>query len=314
MTQKTFLAEMIAATEEMAGLDEACKQLLANRIVLAWIMKYTMDEYRDYDVGEIAERYIEVDTQQPQVAVHRNTRNIHGEDTVDKTIEEGTVYFDIRFRALLPDSGEFIVLLVNVEAQNDFYPGYPLVKRGVYYCCRMISGQYGTEFTNSHYDDIKKVYSIWICMNPPEKYQHSITKYNMVETNIAGKYQEKVKNYDLLTIVMLCLGEVDEHGECDLTNMLSVLLSNELDAKKKTEILTRDYGMVMTEELEEEVLRMCNYSKGVAEKGIQQGIQEGILQTLCSLVKDGLLKSEEAAKRMNVTEEVFLRKMKDAGF
>ena len=80
------------------------------------------------------------------------------------------------------------------------------------------------------------------------------------------------------------------------------------------EILARDYGMVMTKELEEEVQQMCNYSKGVAEKGMQKGIQEGILQTLCSLVKDGLLKSEEAARRMNVTEEFFLKKMKDAGF
>lgn len=32
---------------------------------------------------------------------------------------------------------------------------------------RMISAQYRTEFTNFHYENIKKVYSIWICMNLP---------------------------------------------------------------------------------------------------------------------------------------------------
>ena len=57
-----------------------------------------------------------------------------------------------------------IALIINVEAQNDFYPGYPLIKRGIYYCCRMISSQYGREFTGPHYEKIKKVYSIWICI------------------------------------------------------------------------------------------------------------------------------------------------------
>ena len=64
--------------------------------------------------------------------------------------------YDIRFFAIAPVSGELIRLIINIEAQNDFYPGYPLIKRGIYYCSRMISAQYGTEFTNSHYENIKK--------------------------------------------------------------------------------------------------------------------------------------------------------------
>lgn len=58
--------------------------------------------------------------------------------------------------ATAPKSGELIRLIINVEAQNNFYPGYPLIKRGIYYCSRMISAQYGTEFSASHYEDIKK--------------------------------------------------------------------------------------------------------------------------------------------------------------
>ena len=68
---------------------------------------------------------------------------ISGMDTEDKSVREGTVTYDIRFRAIVPDSEEQIALIINVEAQNDFYPGYPLIKRGIYYCCRMISSQYG---------------------------------------------------------------------------------------------------------------------------------------------------------------------------
>lgn len=96
----------------------------------------------------------------------------------DYTIPEGTVTFDIRFMALAPKSGELISLIINLEAQNDFYPGYPLIKRGIYYLSRMISAQYGTEFSESHYENVKKVYSIWICTNPPKNRENSITSYS----------------------------------------------------------------------------------------------------------------------------------------
>ena len=64
----------------------------------------------------------------------------------DKSETESTVTFDVRFTVLAPDSGEEIKLIINLEAQNDFHPGYPLIKRGVYYCARLISSQYGTVF------------------------------------------------------------------------------------------------------------------------------------------------------------------------
>ena len=131
---------------------------------------------------------------------------ISGMDTEDKSVREGTVTYDIRFRAIVPDSEEQIALIINVEAQNDFYPGYPLIKRGIYYCCRMISSQYGREFTGSHYEKIKKVYSIWICMKPPQYRENTITRYRLVEEYLVGEGKEPIRNYDLLSIIMLCLG------------------------------------------------------------------------------------------------------------
>ncbi|MDE5782132.1 MAG: Rpn family recombination-promoting nuclease/putative transposase [Lachnospiraceae bacterium] len=64
---------------------------------------------------------------------------------------------------------------------------------------------------------------------------------------------------------------------------------------------------------EKEEIDMCkafeeNWLDGL-EKGIEKGIEKGTFKTLCSLVKDGLIKSEEAAKRMNITEADFNEKM-----
>ena len=45
----------------------------------------------------------------------------------------------------------------------------------------VVSSQYGTEFTNSHYEKIKKVYSIFICMNPPNYRKNTIDQYSIQE-------------------------------------------------------------------------------------------------------------------------------------
>ena len=157
MNEETTIAKNIRVADEKAAYDAACKKLLSEKIILAWIMKNCLEEYRNCDVDEIAEKYIEGTPQVGEIAVAPDESNktsmIHGIGTEDTSLTEGTVTYDIRFFAAAPISGELIRLIINVEAQNDFYPGYPLIKRGIYYCSRMISSQYGTEFTESHYED-----------------------------------------------------------------------------------------------------------------------------------------------------------------
>ncbi len=164
MNGETTIAHGLHATDDSAGYDAACKRVLSEKAVLARIMKACLAEYQDCDVGEIAEKYIEGQPQVSSLPVLPDEGGtiISGMDTEDKSVHEGTVTYDIRFRAIVPGSLDRIGLIINVEAQNDFYPGYPLIKRGIYYCCRMISSQYGREFANSHFEKISKVYSIFI--------------------------------------------------------------------------------------------------------------------------------------------------------
>lgn len=51
---------------------------------------------------------------------------------------------------------------------------------------RMISEQKGTEFSGSSYDDIKSIYSIWICMDT-KKTDDSIIEFGMKSNLIYGK-------------------------------------------------------------------------------------------------------------------------------
>ncbi len=278
MIMDTTIAKNIRVADEKASYDAACKRLLSEKIILAWIMKNCLEEYRDCDVDEIAEIYIEGTPQVGEVAVapdeSNRTSRIQGTGSEDTSVTEGTITYDIRFLATAPVSGEWIRLIINLEAQNDFYPGYPLIKRGIYYCSRMISAQYGTEFTHSHYENIKKVYSIWICMNPPKSRENSITRYYIAEENLVGNVKERKEDYDLMVAVMIGLGK-EENTNTDVLKLLNILLSTETGSKDKCQILEKDFHIKMTQTLESEVSLMCNLSKGVEEKGIEKGRQEG---------------------------------------
>ena len=47
MKTESTLAKMISTAGEKAAYDRACKRLLANKIILAWIMKSCLTEYLD---------------------------------------------------------------------------------------------------------------------------------------------------------------------------------------------------------------------------------------------------------------------------
>ena len=181
-------------------------------------------------------------------------------------------------------------------AQNDFYPGYPIIKRGIYYCSRMISSQYGVEFTKSHFEKIKKVYSIWICANPPKYRQNTINRYRIREEQLVGDVREAEENYDLLTAIVIALGKPGDRNYSGILKLLEVLLSSDRLAEEKKRILQEDFQIKMSYELESEVQTMCNLSKGIEEKGIHQGLAQGVQQATLSSIRNLMIS-------LNMTED-----------
>lgn len=307
MRIETSLAKNIRIADDKAKYDASCKRLLSEKMILAWIMKSCLQEYQDCDIKEIAEKYIEGSPQVAEIAVAPDETNaptlIQGMGNEDTSMTEGVITYDIRFFAITPVSGEKIRLIINVEAQNDYYPGYPLTKRSIYYCSRLISSQYGTEFTESHYEKIKKVYSIWICMNPPKYRENSITRYVITEENLIGTVKEAKANYDLMTAIMICLGKPEDEEYAGILKLLNVLLSAEASKEERFQVLEKEFEIEMTQELEREVSLMCNLSKGVEEKGIQKGIQQGMEQGIQGMVS--------ALKELDVPYDIILQKLQE---
>lgn len=162
----------------------------------------------------------------------------------------------------------------------------------------MISSQYGIEFTENHYERIKKVYSIWVCANPPKYRKNTITCYAVQEENLIGNVIEKREHYDLLTAILICLGDSEDDKYTGILKLLDVLLSSEKDPEEKKEILQDEFGIKMTKTFESEVQAMCNLSEGVEKRGIQKGI----LSSIQNLMESMGWSAEQAMTALKIPE------------
>ena len=270
---QTTLADDIDITADKARYDEACRKLLADKYILAWILKSSLAEYANSSIDDIINLYIEGKPEIKTVRVDPDATNskTQGISTDDKSLTEGNIFYDIRFNAITPsDNAETKTIIINIESQNDFNPKYHLLKRAVYYCGRMLSAQKGTVFVKRHYEKLQKVVSIWICNEPPPDQQNSITLYSLKEQNVIGRIQNNVNDYDMVTIVMMCLGNPDRI-ENDVIHLLSVLLSSEVLPNDKKQILRENFNIPMSYEMENEVNIMCNLSDGIERRGYDSG-------------------------------------------
>lgn len=318
LKRKTHISKVLEGNNNRDQYDAEVKKILGDKTVLAWIMKYTMEEFKDYTIEE-ARECIEGT---PEIATVRvrpgyTPEAIAGMANEDKVPGEGEITYDIRFYAITRDANH-IKIIINVEAQKDFYPGYDIVTRAVFYCSRMLSAQLDVEFTPDNYDNIKKVYSVWICMNAPKDAEYTITRYRMCKESIYGQMTRE-NRYDLLEVIMICLGkDKDRNKGNKLHGMLSTLLSEELSPAEKEVVLGEEYGVETTVEMEGGMRLMCNLSELIEEKGVKKGLkrgrEEGVLLGVLSLVSKNLLSKEVAAEELGLSVEELDAEMVKFGY
>lgn len=220
---------------EERKVDEACCRLMANKVILARLLKAVIQEYQDCSLEDLEQKYLEGEPSILSSFVDQDIQDsgrIKGENTVDKSQTEGNTLYDILFSAYSPWRKQDSQVIINVENQNNWHPGYPLLKRAAYYCGRLISRQKGTVFTGSAYGKLQKVYSIWICLEPPKKKQNTITVFSMQPDHLVGNAKYDKMKYDLATVIMVCLGK-EERKEKDILRLLRILLSPEIQPGRK---------------------------------------------------------------------------------
>ena len=265
--------------------DAAAKKLLSSKKILAWILKYCVEEFKDSSIVDIRDRYIigipetasvPVLPDETNAAAMMGTDRISGERTEDTTITEGKVTFDVRFRAITPHN-ELVQLIINIEAQRSRRTSYPLLKRAMYYVSRLISSQYGVDFDRAQYGKIKKVYSIWLCMDAPDE-KGGITRYRMQEEPEYGNVRTDKEDYDLQQVVMVYVAHARADMENRLLNLLGELFISEDNANMKKEALNDHYDIDLNDDEEGLVRTMCNLSVGLYARGQERGEQSGFIK------------------------------------
>ncbi len=146
------------------------------------------------------------------------------------------------------------------------------------------------EFAKSNYDDIKKVYSIWICMDAPDE-KSAINVYDMQERHLLHITKAEKSHYDLLSIIMIYLGA--DNSSNDLIRFLNLLFRDTAkSAAEKKKILESEFKLDISSDMEKEMNTMCNLSEGIFEQGIEQGIVQGIEQGIAQGREQGIAQGE----------------------
>ena len=154
---------------------------------------------------------------------------------------------------------------------------YPLTKRALYYCSRLISSQKGRNFKHDHYDDIQKVYSIWICTNPKRKNCGTIQRYSIAKEDLYGNVDVPKREYDLMVFLIVNVGNSKSPNYNGLLKMLSLLFCHDDEHVDASRILEEEYGYPKAY-FEPEVF-MKSWAHEIVveaeEKGLKKGLRRG---------------------------------------
>ena len=284
--RETYISKTLSALGDgVAKVDEKIKALLADKQILARILKYSVEDFKEYDILEIINRIEEVEILEVPVdaGLSHKSKNefgkISGSNTEDNVPGEGVIYYDIRFN--VTKGKKRIKVLINIEAQATTSVsrlGYHIENRMTYYLSRMISAQKEQEFFGSDYDKIKEVISIWICMDA-RKNEDSIIEYQL---RPEVKFGENIhpEEINLLKGILIKIrgGKNMTQSKNKLIEMLEYVIADHSVEEKKN-YLKNKCGVEMTKELERKVEAMGeSMGRAILQGMLEDAWDKGVAQ------------------------------------
>lgn len=288
----------IHVTDRDAQYDECAKRLLGQKIILAHILVHAVNEFRGMKAEDVVsyiegDPYISVVSVDPGMtnrAFEKEGERVVGFNSENQELYEGLIRFDVIFYVRMKDGVS--QMIINIEAQRKEPVEYHILNRAVFYTSRMISSQKERDFTNSNYNDIKRVYSIWVCMNMNK---NSLEHIHLKKDSFINSHNWK-GNMELFNIVMIGLSEEvpEADKKYELHRLLGALLSQTLTVQEKENIMEEEYKIPMEQEMREEVNTMCNLSQGIREDAREEMREEMIVEIVFRMDSQGYTKAQIA--------------------
>ena len=110
---------------------------------------------------------------------------------------------------------------------------------------------------------------------PTKKWEYNISSYQLTEKHLIGYTQAERSHYDLINIVLVCLGSKSHKQLKGILRLLNMLLLDNISSQEKQELLSKEFNVTMTPHLEKGVAAMCNLSEGIERRGERRGEKRG---------------------------------------
>lgn len=158
--------------------------------------------------------------------------------------------------------------------------------------------------------ELEKCYSIWICRDDiPREDRYSISFYDVDNTKNVGGTAVKRENYDLMTLVIIKLGDEVYNGEKGDEGFELLHFLNAIMYPHREDFIEKisDYIVFSeNEELWKEEPHMFSLSQCIYEDGLEEGIEKGIAAFVLDYVEENIPKEkcvQKLQKRFSLTKE-----------
>ena len=219
MEHVTYLTNCLTNFGTAAQYDAEAKKIVADKGLLAMILKEAVKELREYERSEVK-------------------------------------------------------IIINLEIQKEFLKSQQM-PRGIYYCCRNITGQKDREFEGEDYAGIKKTYGIWLNLNAPRREADSTFCVELRPRVMAGDVDPEEHRYDLMNVTMIGLDDESyARRATELHGYLGTIFTTKLSPQEKIRILQEEYGVEPTKEVKEGVGKMCNLGEALVMETWEKAMKE----------------------------------------
>ena len=219
--------------------DQPFKQIMSDGVLASNILGEFVEELRGRDPEYILSC---LDLTEERKIKMRNSES--------SSVANGPIYRDVVYDVRIPGDKE-VKVIVNLEAQLDPNPGYPLEARAMYYLGRAISDQKAE--IGHDYSKLSKVYSIWLVMDPQKETVNTIVRHKMIGSYDVGfESPARIRPCDYAEVVMVHLGKLGDKRQTAI-GLLNTLFSKNISKEERIRRCEEEYKIVLDPSLFNEV-------------------------------------------------------------
>ena len=296
--------------------DKKFKEFIRRTDVLAAFLHAYVDEFKDCSRETIIDCI-----QKENSDKYVQERNVFPDSGKKNEIEVDTL-----FRVKLPESDGSVAVYVNIEGQNKYYLPYKIERRVEAYVSELIAAQRGIEYKGQEYDKIKKVYSIWLLFDHPERRKNAIIRYDRTPKIVYGDYKPDQMKFDLANITIVYVGTYKEDLS-EAMGLVTALFGSGLTADERNATLADKYKIQLNDEDNRRLRDIVSWAesfyvgyeeckrisetegraKGMAEgraEGMAEGRIESTSENVATVVKKYGVSVDQAIEDFNVPEDI----------